>query len=74
VSDTKERARGWSRLILLFFVGYALYGGYEWLDSIGWISHRENTSISARNDWLVGESKECWSATRDSDGAALTGK
>ena len=74
VSDTKERARGWSRLILLIFAGYALYGGDEWLDSIGWISHQENTSISARSDWLVGESKECRSATLDGDGAALTGK
>lgn len=30
--------------------------------------------ISARSDWLVGESKECWSATVNSDGAALLKK
>jgi hypothetical protein len=63
---------GW--LILFFIIGCAIYGGYEGLDSIGWISHREDTMISARSDWLVGESKECWSATLNSDGATLLGK
>jgi hypothetical protein len=63
-----ETAMGWGFLILLCF------GGYEWLDSIGWIPHQEDTVISARSDWLVGESKECWSAPLDSDIAALSGK
>ena len=51
-----------------------IYGGYGWLDSIGWISHREDTVISAQSDWLVGESKECMSATLDRDSAAFLGK
>jgi hypothetical protein len=63
---------GW--LFLLGFVGYVIYGGYEWLDSNGWISHREETAITARNDWLAGESKECWSAPLSNDGAALLKK
>lgn len=64
-----------ARFCVLAFVLIALaYGLYSWMDESGWISHRENTVISARSDWLVGESKECWSATLDSDGAALTGK
>lgn len=73
-SDLNETAKGLGWLILLCFVGYAIYGGYEWLDSIGWILHREDTSITARSDWLVGESKECWSSTLNSAGAALLGK
>jgi hypothetical protein len=74
ISDLKETATGWGCLLLLGIIGYAIYGGYGgygWLDSIGWISHREETVISARSDWLVGESKECWSATINSDGATL---
>ena len=76
MSDEQETAAGWGWsnygsdlkslgwLILLCFVGYAIYGGYGWLDSIGWISHQEEMVISARSDWLAGESKECRSYTR----------
>jgi hypothetical protein len=74
MSEAKETAAGWGCLIILCILGYAIYGGYEWLDSIGWISHREDTTISARSDWLVGESKECWSATLNNDGAAQLAK
>lgn len=74
VSDTKETGTGWGCIILFCFIGYAIYGGYGWLDSIGWISHREDAVISARSDWLVGESKECWSGTLDSESAALLKK
>src|ERR1017187_5455709 len=78
MSDAKETGRALGSIvrlcIVIVFVGYAIYGGYEWLDSIGWISHQEETVISARSDWLVGESKECSSATLNSDGAAPTGK
>jgi hypothetical protein len=73
-SDLKETATGWGCLILLFFVGYAIYGGYEWLDTMGWISHREDTVITAGSSWLVGESKECWSAPLNAEGAAQSGK
>lgn len=76
--DLKETAAGWGCLILgslvLGFIVSLIVGGYDGLDSVGWISHQEETVISARSDWLVGESKECWSATLNSDGAALTGK
>jgi hypothetical protein len=47
---------------------------YSLLDDLGWISHREVSVISARSDWLVGESKECWSPTLNNDRAALLGK
>lgn len=74
MSDAKETAAGWGCLILLCFVGYAIYGGYKWLDTMGWISHREDTVITAGNSWLVGESKECWSAPLNAEGAAQSGK
>jgi hypothetical protein len=85
-SDAKETAtsrlatywrhipEGVGCLVLIGWVGAAIYGGYGWLDSMGWTSHREDTAISARSDWLVGESKECWSATLNSDGAAFLKK
>ena len=77
ISDTKETEADWGCMVPLFFlciVGAAIFAGYGWLDSIGWISHREETVISARSDWLVGESKECWSAPLNSDGAVLLKK
>jgi 8-oxo-dGTP pyrophosphatase MutT (NUDIX family) len=73
-SDAKETAAGWGCLILLCFAGYAIYGGYEWLDTMGWISHREDSVITAGSGWLVGESKECWSAPLNAEGAAQSGK
>lgn len=73
-SDLIKAGKGWGCLILLCIVGYAIYGGYEWLDSIGWISHREETVISARSDWLPGESKECLSYTRKREWATFQDK
>lgn len=61
-------------IILLCFAGYAIYGGYGWLDSMGWISHREDTVITAGSGWLAGESKECWSEPLNAEGAAQSGK
>lgn len=71
VSDAKETGTGCGCIFILMIVGTAIFAGYEGLDSIGWISHREETVITARSDWLVGESKECWSTPLNSEGAAL---
>ena len=58
----------------LFGLCYIAFGVYGWVDSAGYISHREETVISARSDWLVGESKECTTSTLNSDSAALLNK
>jgi hypothetical protein len=58
-------------LILLVLLGIAIYWGYRGLDSIGWLSHRESTFITARGDWLVGEAKDCWSAPLTVEGASV---
>lgn len=34
-------------------------GGYEQLDSGGWISHTEESLITAESNWFVGETKDC---------------
>jgi hypothetical protein len=73
-SNDNDTMAGLGCLFLLCLVGYGIYGGYESLDSSGWIPHREDTVISARIDWLVGESKECWSTTLNSDGATQLAK
>jgi hypothetical protein len=62
MSESTNGKGGGGCLIFLFVIGLAIYFGYQWLDSIGWISHQEDTIITARSDWLVGESKECWSS------------
>ena len=61
----------WGCLTTLCILALLIWGGYEWLDSLGRISHREETLITVNADWLVGESKECWSITLDSRSASL---
>lgn len=76
--DLKETAAGWGSLILGFlvlgFIVSLIVGGYDGLDSVGWISHREDTVITAGSNWLVGESKECFSMTLNATGAAQLGE
>lgn len=72
--DNVGLQNGLGCMIPLVAIGLAIFFGYGWLDSIGWISHREDVVITAQSDWLVGESKECWSATLNSDGASRLGK
>lgn len=48
---------GW--FILLCILGYATYGGYEWLDGGGWIPHDHDTPVWIQGDWLVGEYRDC---------------
>jgi hypothetical protein len=64
--DLKETAGGWGCLILLCFVGYAIYGGYQWLDSIGWITHSHDTPVWIAGNWMVGEYRNCGMLTTTS--------
>ncbi len=41
---------------------------------VGRISHREDTLITVNADWLVGESKECWSIALDYSSAEMLNK
>jgi hypothetical protein len=50
-------------VILAVCVIFSGYWFYNRLDSMGMISHREDTFISAQSDWPVGESKLCQSIT-----------
>jgi len=58
-------------VVLLFFTIAVLYLG---LDSVGWIPHHEDTTITAEASWFVGESKECVSIPLDAKTAAAEGK
>lgn len=58
-SDAIKTATGWGCLILLCFVGYGIYGGYEWLDGDGWIPHDHDTPVWIHGDWIVGEYRDC---------------
>jgi hypothetical protein len=64
----------WGCLTTLCILALLILGGYEWLESVAWVSHREETLITVNADWLVGESKQCWSITLDSRSAALLHK
>ena len=71
ISVVWKTARFCGHAFVLIALGYGLYG---WMDENGWISHNEETVISARSDWLVGESKECLSYARKRDWATFQDK
>jgi hypothetical protein len=52
-------------LFLVIILGGLIYWAYSGLDSNGWISHSQQTVITAKENWLVGESKTCFSAPLD---------
>jgi len=61
-------------LFLVAVVGWLAYGGYTWIDSIGWMSHRENSTITAKENWFVGETKACYSYPLDAEIARTMNK
>lgn len=73
-SDLKVVVTAWLYVTLFLLVCYAIYGGYEWFDSAGWISHSEDTVITAGSNWLIGESKGCFSMPLNAASAAQLGK
>jgi hypothetical protein len=74
-ATTKPKSRsGYFYVIglwVLFTVGVQLY---SWIDSTGWISHREDSLITAKENWFVGESKECRSVPASKGVGGLLGK
>jgi hypothetical protein len=48
-------------LFILLMMGACGYWVYLWVDSQGYIQHSVETSISAKQEWLVGEMKDCLS-------------
>ncbi len=57
--STRQDNAGTGCVILILICAAIGYGLYEWLDSIGWIVHREDTFLTAQSNWFVGESKDC---------------
>jgi hypothetical protein len=54
--------------------GLLLYGIYLAADESGYISHSVESTVTARQDWLVGETKECFSPVLDWNTALRIGK
>lgn len=74
---TKESSGAAKGLGCLILVGIAVgicYGAYTGIDSVGWMSHREDSVITAESNWFVGESKDCTSYPLDSKTAKATGE
>jgi hypothetical protein len=63
MAETKSGStnEGGGCLAILIVVGFLVFGGYNWLDGQGYISHSRETTITAEASWLVGESKTCYS-------------
>lgn len=69
-SDSMGIVRGCMQILLnvvfvMFLCCLGVYGIYKWADSKGYMQHRILTTITVGNDWLTGESKECWSLILD---------
>ncbi len=47
---------------------------YDKADSSGWISHEEDSVITAQTNWFVGESKNCTSYPLSPEAARAMGK
>jgi hypothetical protein len=59
--ETGIRRHAW--LGVLWLVVFVFGPGlYKWLDAAGMISHEEESSITARTYWFVGETKYCESS------------
>lgn len=65
MSNGGGSSSGCGCLIVLCLLGAAIYGGYQKLESVGYISHSVETVITAQGSWMVGESKECTSPIRE---------
>lgn len=52
-----------------------LFQAYDWVvDSSGYVSHSVEASISAQQNWIVGETKPCFSVPLDKNTAKLLNK
>ena len=67
-------AKGFGYLILVGIVVGICYWTYTGIDSVGWMSHREDSVITAESNWFVGESKDCTSYPLDAKTAQAMGK
>lgn len=66
---------GWAHLVLgLGFLIWAPYYLYRNLDGKGWVPHYRETRISIQDNWLDGESKECFSTPLDSQDSLALGE
>lgn len=74
MNDKKNDGGTLGCLFTIIFFGAIIYWAYSGLDSAGWISHTEETVITAQDNWLVGENKACVSIPLDSESARLTNK
>ena len=61
MSNDGDSSSGGGCLIALCVLGFAIFCGYQYLESVGYISHNVETVITAQGNWFVGESKECTS-------------
>lgn len=59
VESVGNLAKGYAIMALIGGVIGGSIAMYKGLDSYGWLSHTEDTAITAQSNWFVGESKAC---------------
>jgi hypothetical protein len=74
MSSEDNGAAGLGCLILLAIPIAIVYFSYQGVVSSGWMPHTVETQITAQQNWLVGETKECLSTPLDAEVARSLGK
>jgi hypothetical protein len=69
-----DESDGWGCLGGLIVLGLIGYGAYYAADQQGYAQHSVETTITAQQNWLVGEVKDCYSNVLDSKTATQLGK
>lgn len=55
-----DAAGAFGCILLLLFGGVICVWVYQKVDALGWIQHTGDSAITAQANWLVGESKDCY--------------
>ncbi len=59
--SSSDSGKGLGCFVLLAIVVGICYWVYTGIDSVGWMQHSEESTITAQANWFVGESKDCTS-------------
>ena len=73
-STLGESTKGVGAILFALALLGAMWAGWDVIDSQGWIPHTVQTKISAKENWFVGETKECSSYALDRDSAKVINK
>lgn len=73
-NKAKSNGIGCVTLLVLYALCVGVYQGWLWLDREGYRSHTVNSTITAQENWMPGETKLCASAPFSREESTANGK